>query len=413
MRTRAHARRWWGTGAALVAALLAASACDADLEIGSNRRPTSTGSGTGGGATSSGSSTASTSSGVVPPGCEGGAVGVFEAITPPGVDLAATVNSYGARAVSVDPVDPAIVYAGFDFQGIWKSADCGTTWSKLSTGLHGDVFESGFTWTITIDPKSPQTFYATSGQGALGLWKSTNGGVDWAQLFGPGNITEAVNPFSSSPDLLSIAIDPDDSNHLVVSFHGSWKGSNDAGFVVSNDGGATWELRPPPPGIGINHAVGFVGASSRWIAVSDSTGAWLTTDGGTTFTKVDDDYHASGSTQIYRSADGTYYHGGTKGVARSPDGLTWSVVPGGGNVQGIVGDGARLYTSDAVAVMGQFYGAPYLPYRAAPETPGDTGFAVWGAQMFDNGANQLAVDRQHHWIYASAWRVGLLRARTD
>lgn len=373
-----------------------------DVEIGSNVG--SSGTGTGSGSTGVGGAIA---------GCSGGTPGTWDDITPPDIDLAFN-DAYGVRAVTLDPDDPATVFVCADYQGIWKSSDCGAHWAKLSTGENGSAFDTGIAWVLTIDPTDHDVMYTTSSLGLFGIWKSVDGGVDWSPLFGPGNVTEPVNPFGSSPDISDIAIDPADHFHLVASFHGPWKDASDAGLLESSDGGATWKLIQPTAGMAINHAVGFVGGSGRWLAVNDTGGSWLTVDAGSSFTQVDDNYHGAGATQFYQSASGAFFHGGVHGVSRSVDqGASWSLIPDSGeNIEGVVGDGTHLYASNSVAWIGQFYGMTYKPYLMAPEVPGDSGWAGWGDQPFDNGGNRLAVDTVHHLLYSSAWRVGLLRTAT-
>jgi hypothetical protein len=375
-----------------------------DVEIGSNLEPTASN-----GTASAG--TASTGAGGSVLGCSGGTVGTWVDITPPGIDLAKN-DAYGVRAVTLDPTDPATVFVTADYQGIWKSSDCGAHWMKLTTGQNGSAFDTGVAWLIAIDPTDHDVMYTTSSLGLYGLWKSVNGGVDWVPLFGPGNVSEPVNPFGSSPDIDDVAIDPSQHLHVIASFHGPWKASNDAGVLETTDGGSTWKLIQPASGMGINHTLTFLDGSSRWLMVNDTSGSWVTLDAGASFMQVDNDYHSAGGAQFYRSANGTYYHGGTQGVARSTDGVSWSVIPGTGNVEGLIGDGTHLYSSDAVAWIGQFYGTTYIPFHSAPEVPGDADWAVWGTQQFDNGGNRLAVDTVHHLLYSSSWRVGLLRTST-
>ncbi|MFO0615687.1 MAG: hypothetical protein U0414_24040 [Polyangiaceae bacterium] len=385
------------------------AACDpADIPIGSNLGPGGASSGALSSSASSGGGSTGASSIM---GCEPGAPRVWTDITPPGVDLTVP-NSYGVRAVTLDPADPAVVFVTADFQGLWRSADCGAHWSKLNTGTNGDAIDAGAAWTLAIDPVD-HAIYTVSSLGAFGIWKSVDGGVDWAPLFGPGNVTEPVNPFGSSPDIFDIAIDPAQHLHLIASFHGAWKGSSDGGILESSDGGATWSLHAPAPGMGTNHVLAFLDSSTRWLLVNETDGAWITVDGGATFVKRSSNHHVVGGGQVYRSADGTFYHTGAFGLFRSTNlGQDWLTIPSG-NTQGLVGDGATLFASDGVAWIGQFYGDVYNPMTSAPESPGDSGWAPWGSQTFDNGANRLAIDPGRHLLYASSYRVGLQRVSTE
>lgn len=393
-----------------VAALLVGGCDPADIPIGSNLGPGGASSGSLTSGTSTGTMAGSSGASMVL-GCEPGAPLVWSDITPPGISLSVN-DSYGARAVTLDPSDPSIVYFTSDFQGLWRSADCGGHWSKLNTGTNGDAIDAGAAWTLAIDPVD-HAMYTVSSLGAFGIWKSVDGGVGWAPLFGPGNVTEPVNPFGSSPDVYDIAIDPSQHLHLIASFHGAWQGSNDAGILESLDGGATWILHSPAPGMGTNHVVAFLDSSARWLLVSETEGTWITADSGASFQKRSTNHHVVGGGQVYRSADGTFYHSGAFGVFRSANlGQDWETIPGE-NTQGLVGDGARLFASNGVASTGLFYGEVYNPMTSAPESPGNAGWATWGSEAFDNGANRLAIDPSRHLLYASSYRVGLQRVTTE
>ena len=109
---------------------------------------------------------------------------------------------------------PNIVYAGTQIEGLFRSTDYGDTWKKVGTGLSGAITflttdpntsgrlfaptgkafylseDSGETWTnvlnisawtVTIDPSSPLTVYATArAQGVLdrSLWRSNANRLD-------------------------------------------------------------------------------------------------------------------------------------------------------------------------------------------------------------------------------------------
>ena len=49
----------------------------------------------------------------------------------------------------------------------------------------GSALDKGRQWTMAIDPVNSSVLYANSGYGPAGLYKSTNGGVDWTQILPP------------------------------------------------------------------------------------------------------------------------------------------------------------------------------------------------------------------------------------
>ena len=78
------------------------------------------------------------------------------------------------NAVTVDPIDPTILYAGTTDTGIFRSADGGASWVPVNEGLTGLDVTS-----ITIDAQTPSVVYAgTSG----GVFRSADSGAHWVCL---------------------------------------------------------------------------------------------------------------------------------------------------------------------------------------------------------------------------------------
>ena len=57
-------------------------------------------------------------------------IGQWENITPPSV----TLTQNGVLHVVQDPTHVGTLYLGIDLNGIWRSDDCGGSWTKVSTG---------------------------------------------------------------------------------------------------------------------------------------------------------------------------------------------------------------------------------------------------------------------------------------
>ena len=95
-------------------------------------------------------------------------------------NLSAGVNSWtrgfpgGGQvgAVAVDPSGSSVVYAAINGQGVYRSADGGTTWSAASGGLPGSVFSS-----LLIDPLDPATLYAATF--GFSVYRSTDAGASF------------------------------------------------------------------------------------------------------------------------------------------------------------------------------------------------------------------------------------------
>src|SRR6478672_1956146 len=156
-------------------------------------------------------------------------------------------------------------------------------------GLHfrdiGPAATGGRIHDLQIDPKNPAILYAGAASG--GIWKSTNNGVTWKDIFG----TQPDNTFGSlaifEGDTKIIWAGTGENNNRQSS---SWGG----GVYRSTDGGDTWSylglhetrsigrvvLDPVDPNVAFVAAVGNLWAGNA------ERGVFKTTDAGRTWSKV-------------------------------------------------------------------------------------------------------------------------------
>lgn len=179
-------------------------------------------------------------------------------------------NNIGGRvrALAIHPITPTIMWAGTAGGGIWKSADGGASW--FSTKMNVMPVSS-----LVLDPDNPDILYAGTGEGFYnqeairgnGIYKSTNGGLDWTQL----SATTGAN-FQYVNRLAITKI----SNQTVI------LAATRAGIFRSSDNGTTWPTT--------NLATGVLDIevnpnnSSLMVASSDSGRAWYSSDGGLNWT---------------------------------------------------------------------------------------------------------------------------------
>jgi hypothetical protein len=100
------------------------------------------------------------------------------------------------------------------YNGIWRSADRGKTWTFQSNQNQRPMYYSQ----IRVDPNNENIVYV----GGVNPAKSTDGAKTFQGLQGMGHV-----------DNHAIWIDPNNSQHVMY--------GNDGGLDVSWDGGATWE----------------------------------------------------------------------------------------------------------------------------------------------------------------------------
>src|SRR6185503_1075286 len=93
---------------------------------------------------------------VFPPEPAKGTPGVWEEVTPPGVDLA---DGFGLGNVVADPVHPNEIYVG-GYGEIYKSTDYGLTWAKLDSKPKPPELALGHV--IAVAGTTPPTLYVAN-----------------------------------------------------------------------------------------------------------------------------------------------------------------------------------------------------------------------------------------------------------
>lgn len=219
--------------------------------------------------------------------------------------------SLAIGSLAVAPSNDLVVYAGtgeghlsgdsYFGNGVLKSTDGGNTWTQVS----GDYFVGVSISQLVVHPTDANTLYAAvlRGRGGsrrttppvhskFGIWKSTDGGVNWTLL------KEAKNESNGATDL---EMDPQNPNILYSSFWGD-------AIYKSTNAGKTWS---PIMNFGFS-APNFAAAATRFaIDISHpSPGGNGTLYAG--FDWVDSNgYHPS---RVFKSTNG---------------GASWTMLPGG------------------------------------------------------------------------------------
>jgi hypothetical protein len=349
------------------------------------------------------------------------APGTWENITPPQLDSSqwcvpgsmgcpnGPTSTYGAHYFAIDPNNSGTIYLGTSSLGLWKTTDCGATWTHVNVGANGALLDQGRNWTIAIDPTNSQVLYTCAGYGPSGVFKSVNGGVDWEQI-----LTAEVQPSLIYGGFIEkITLDPTNHQHLLVSFHGVCKnapvGGGDWGCLAeSSDAGNSWTLTNSPQLPSEGDGQTMVDAKT-WFFGNGGGGIWRTTNGGVSWSQV---YSGEGGGSVFTAKDGTYYVVGGQAVLHSADGVNWTALPGssgGGSVNGstpIAGTGTTLFVSGG-AYGGTEPAAGW--YSSASEANPMTWTPVFNVVPMVFGGSNLAYDPDHHLLYSSNLTSGFWR----
>jgi photosystem II stability/assembly factor-like uncharacterized protein len=145
----------------------------------------------------------------------------------------ATMSGRIAALTAVKENGRITVYVGAASGGVWKSVNGGTTFKPMF-----DKQTAQSIGAIAIDPKSPKTIWAGSGESWTrnsvsigdGIYKSTDGGENWTNM-----------GLKESERIAKILIDPNDGNTVYACVPGKlWSDSEDRGLYKTTDGGTTW-----------------------------------------------------------------------------------------------------------------------------------------------------------------------------
>jgi len=144
-------------------------------------------------------------------------------------------SNVGGRITSLvlHPTNPKIIYAGAATGGVWKSTDGGVTWTNVFNG-------SASIGSLILSPANPEIVYVGTGEGnpggiaiypGNGIWRSTNGGQSWINL-----------GLTNSGQIGKLAIHPSSPNRIFAAALGRYRSrTQDRGVYRSVDSGATWQ----------------------------------------------------------------------------------------------------------------------------------------------------------------------------
>jgi hypothetical protein len=243
----------------------------------------------------------------------------------PGARLRAMADRDAMRAQQADEGGPSV--------------DPGCNWYPIGPSVvrDGQVLAPGGGYTtapisgrmtdIAIDPNDPLTVYAATAQG--GLWKSTNGGLDWdpktdfALSLACGSVTVDSSVTDAAGRSTRILVGTGEPNNSD-SYYG-------AGMLLSTDGGETWVARGTPTFTRAAFSTIAVDpANNQHLFAATDQGVYESTDEGSNWTLLDAgisddlvvDWANAGGVELYVGRRGV-------GVRRRVGTGSWTTLGGG------------------------------------------------------------------------------------
>ncbi len=146
------------------------------------------------------------------------------------------------KCIAISPSNSQIMYAGSNTSGIWKSTNGGLNWAQVNTGLSALNIQA-----VEVSPSDANYVYAGTGAGGAttGIYVTTNGGSNWTQrntgiIDSNGTQEFVVNP--TNPAIALVAVW--NASNATNSINGVYKTTN---------GGLNWA--PSNTGMGTNKNV--------------------------------------------------------------------------------------------------------------------------------------------------------------
>jgi photosystem II stability/assembly factor-like uncharacterized protein len=202
----------------------------------------------------------------------------------------------GGRVTSVagSAHDPNLYYIGSAGGGVWKTTDGGAAWEPVF-----DKEDVGAIGAVTIDPSNDETVWVGTGESnprndvsyGDGVYKSTDAGKTWTNMGLRG--TKYIS---------RILIDPSDPRHVIVGALGDvFAASSERGAYVTFDGGKTWSktldggpisgvcdlaMNPRAPNVVYAGVWEFQRRPWTFTSGGEHDGLYRSTDGGRTWKRL-------------------------------------------------------------------------------------------------------------------------------
>lgn len=190
----------------------------------------------------------------------------------PDLSVRECLANHQPRCLAASPATPDRVFIGTFARGLLRSTDGGTTFARVGESTIADRVMS-----VTVSPHDPETVWVGTEPSAVHV--SRDGGDTWTEKPGLTALPSADEwYFPPRPDTHHVrwlAVAPADPDHLYV-------GIEAGAFVRSDDGGNTWQERPPGSRLD-NHTLAVHGDAPDRVYAAAGDGYAESTDCGATW----------------------------------------------------------------------------------------------------------------------------------
>jgi len=196
--------------------------------------------------------------------------------------------------IAIHPHDRSTWYIGVGSGGVWKTDDNGTTWESIFDGQGSYSIGE-----VTIDPNNPDVIWVGTGENVSGrhvgfgdgVYRSRDGGKSWQNM-----------GLAASEHIGRVLVDPRDSNVVLVAAEGPlWRSGGERGVYRTTDGGVNWiqvlgvsdetgatDIERDPKNPDVLYAATYQRRRKIWALLSGGpeSGIYKSLDGGVTWREL-------------------------------------------------------------------------------------------------------------------------------
>jgi len=299
------------------------------------------------------------------------------------------------------PGKPGVYYVGTAGAGLWKTTDDGIKWDNVFK--HGDAASIG---AVALAPSDPKKIWLGTGEAnarndvllGRGVYFSPDGGKTW-QFKG----------LKDAGLISNIAVNPKDPDTVYVAVQGNpWKPSATRGVFMTTDGGKNWkkvlyvndttgasdiEMDPSNPNVLL--AGMWTAQRKPWTLLNGSTdgGIWKSTDGGRTWNKLAGGLPTNDPTDRVRIAFAPSSPGTVYATMPTKKCILWGSTDSGSNW--------KCISNNHELSVRMFY---FSSFAVAPDNPKTLYFSSFNLmKSTDGGKTAKVIDRGVHVDHHSVW----------